>query len=112
MPDITHVVDCSAPTAEEAQAVARGELTHEGLLARRATTRPLTREEKSDLESTRSAEGVREARRERHRQAVEGARPGAAVIAKLKDGSNLTPAETQQAVRWLLLRELREVHDE
>jgi hypothetical protein len=41
--------------------------------------------------------------------AVSAARPALTILQKLKDGTALTAPEMQQVVRWLALRELREV---
>lgn len=111
MPDSKLVVDCSPPTPEEAHAVANGLMAPDELRESRIAVEPLTAAEQAEIDVFRAASVADEAVRERRRQAIDGARPGAAIRQKLRDGTGLTAAEIQAAVRWLLLRELREVLD-
>lgn len=121
MRDTKIVVDCSGSTAAGSQPSPRGRSqggVRPGAVDRSPPTasggvpqvriEPLGEEEQADLDAFRAANLAEEADRERRRQMVDTARPGAAIRQKVRDGATLTAAETQAALRWLLLRELRD----
>lgn len=79
--------------------------------SREATVAPLSADDESKLAAERQ-KAADEALIEGQRNAIlAGARPGAVIIQKLKDGTALTAAELQAVVRWLALRQVREILD-
>jgi hypothetical protein len=74
-----------------------------------STPRPLTDAEKADATARRVISAQREADETAQRTRLAQARPPAAIVGKLLTGTALTPAELQVTVRWLALRELREL---
>lgn len=73
------------------------------------TTVELTPDEIAKLDEQRIIDLAAAAVEQQKDVAVAAARPGAAIVQKLKDGTALTAGELQTVVRWLALREAREI---
>jgi hypothetical protein len=74
-----------------------------------STYRPLTDAEKADATARRVISAQREADETAQRTRLAQARPAPGIVGKIITGTTLTPAEVQASVRWLMLRELREL---
>lgn len=69
----------------------------------------MTGAELAAYEAARAAEQDAATRQEQFRAALAAARPTNPLLVKIRDGTALTAAELQTVVRWLALRELREM---
>jgi len=69
--------------------------------------RPISDEDRAKGEAIAAAERERQAAEAAETETIRQARPAAAIVQKLRDGTNLTAAELQAVVRFLALRALR-----
>lgn len=70
---------------------------------------PLTEAEEAKLSGRRAAFDLANAAERQRDATLAAARPGAAIVQKLKDGTTLTAGEMQSVIRWLALRAAREI---